>query len=43
MIRTNRSASVIADYGWEAKDEDELSFPDGAEIVDIVPTFPDRF
>jgi hypothetical protein len=39
VIRTNRSASAIADYGWEAEDEDELSFPEGAKIVDIVHYF----
>jgi hypothetical protein len=34
--RPNKSAIAIAHSAWEAKDEDELSFPEGAEITDIV-------
>jgi hypothetical protein len=36
MVRPNKSAIAIAHSAWEAKDEDELSCPEGAEITDIV-------
>jgi hypothetical protein len=36
MVRANKSAIAIADCGWEAENEGELSFPEGAMITDIV-------
>jgi hypothetical protein len=36
MVRPNKSAKAIARFDREAEDEDELSFPEGAEITDIV-------
>lgn len=36
MVRNNKGARAIANDAWEAEEEDELSFPKGAEITDIV-------
>jgi hypothetical protein len=36
VVRSSKSATAIADYAWEAENEDELSFPEGAVITDIV-------
>jgi hypothetical protein len=34
--RVPQCASATALHGWEAEEDDELSFPEGAKIVDIV-------
>jgi hypothetical protein len=36
MVRPNKRAIAIGHFAWEAENADELSFPEGAEITDIV-------